>query len=413
MLRTKIALGLIYFLFAVLLNSVGTAILQSQASFLIGKKDAAILEAFKDLPIAITSFLVAAQLPRWGYRRSMIVGLSLLGLVCMALPFVPGFWSVKLLFAACGIAFAVIKIGVYSSIGLLTNGAKEHASLLSWIEGGFMIGVLSGYFLFAAFIDNANPASTHWLRAYAVLGAASLIIALFLCFCPMDESAARQARDDGHMMRSFGAMMALIVKPVTYVFVLCLFFYVLIEQGVGTWLPTFNKEVLGLNAAMSVQATSLFAASIALGRILSGFVLRVLSWPVFLGLCIAAMAAIIALTLPLTPDHKVDVQSWQAAPLVVFLFPFIGFFMSPIYPTLSSAVLSASPKNTHAGMTGLIVIFSALGGTTGSFIIGRLFDALDGKTAFYCVLIPIAVLAFLVWNLSRLHAKSAPEGAAR
>ena len=34
-------------------------------------------------------------------------------------------------------------------------------------------------------------------------------------------------------------------------------------------------------------------------------------------------------------------------------------------------------------MTGLIVVFSALGGTTGSFITGQLFAHFDGALAFY------------------------------
>ena len=55
--RTRMVLGLIltYMIFAMLLNSVGTVILQSVQGFGIDKADASLLEAFKDLPIAITS----------------------------------------------------------------------------------------------------------------------------------------------------------------------------------------------------------------------------------------------------------------------------------------------------------------------------------------------------------------------
>ena len=47
-------------------------------------------------------------------------------------------------------------------------------------------------------------------------------------------------------------------------------------------------------------------------------------------------------------------------------------------------------------MTGLIVLFSALGGTTGSVITGFVFSALDGQTAFYLTLIPIAVIVVML-----------------
>jgi len=56
--RIKLSLFLNYFVFAILLNSVGTVILQVQNNFGVTKGAASVLEGFKDLPIAITSFLI-------------------------------------------------------------------------------------------------------------------------------------------------------------------------------------------------------------------------------------------------------------------------------------------------------------------------------------------------------------------
>ena len=57
-------LFLIYFTFAILLNSVGTVILQVINNYGVSKSAASVLEGFKDLPIAVVSFLVASFLPR-------------------------------------------------------------------------------------------------------------------------------------------------------------------------------------------------------------------------------------------------------------------------------------------------------------------------------------------------------------
>jgi fucose permease len=81
----------------------------------------------------------------------------------------------------------------------------------------------------------------------------------------------------------------------------------------------------------------------------------------------------------------------------------IGLFIAPIYPTLSSTVLSKLPKAQQSGMTGLIVIFSALGGTTGSIITGYLFGRLDGITAFYLVLIPMGMLMLILFPYRKLR----------
>ncbi len=69
------AIAACYFVFAILLNSVGTVILQSINSFDIGKADASLLEGYKDLPIAIVSFLVASIIPRIGYRFALLLAL--------------------------------------------------------------------------------------------------------------------------------------------------------------------------------------------------------------------------------------------------------------------------------------------------------------------------------------------------
>ncbi|WP_245806524.1 transporter [Francisella halioticida] len=61
------------------------------------------------------------------------------------------------------------------------------------------------------------------------------------------------------------------------------------------------------------------------------------------------------------------------AMVIALLFPMIGFFIAPIYPTLCSSVLSSQPENLQSAMAGLIIIFSALGGTIGSRIISEIF----------------------------------------
>jgi predicted MFS family arabinose efflux permease len=57
-------------------------------------------------------------------------------------------------------------------------------------------------------------------------------------------------------------------------------------------------------------------------------------------------------------------------------------------------------------MSGLIVVFSALGGTTGSIITGHVFGAYGGQTAFYFSLIPVSILILLLFAFKRLQKKS-------
>jgi fucose permease len=401
-----VALALTYAVFAVLLNSVGTVILQSIESFHVTKVAASSLEGFKDLSIAATSFLLAAQLPRFGLRRAMIVALALVAIACLAMPFFPGFWITRLLFLAVGVAFGVTKVSVYSFVGLLTDDSARHASLLNVIEGVFMLGVLSGYWIFAAFIDPADPGSRQWLGVYYVLAAASLAALALLAVTPYDESAVDEpaAAPQGPGQK-FAEMVALAWRPLSLSFIAAIFCYVLVEQGIGSWLPTFNRELLGLSAPMSVQAASIFAVCLAAGRLGAGVVVRRTGWfPLVLG-CLIGMAVLIVAVLPLAAAHHGQVTSWAGAPVAAFLFPAIGLMMAPIYPALNSAILSSMAPREQPAMVGLIVVFSALGGTTGSFVVGHIFAMFQGTIAFYVLLVPIAALAVASTMVRRKSAR--------
>ncbi|AWL12969.1 hypothetical protein HMF8227_02517 [Saliniradius amylolyticus] len=399
-LRVKLALIMTYFVFAILLNSVGTVILQVINSYQVSKEAASVLEGFKDLPIALVSFLVAAYLPRFGYRRAMLVGTTAVGLACLLMPVIPGFLMSKVLFFIVGSAFGMVKVSLYSTVGLITDDRQQHASVMNVIEGMFMMGVLSGYWLFGAFMDADNPSSLGWLNVYWWLAGLSFINVLLLLVTPFSNPVP-----EGKPMpvREFIAMLKLTYKPLVMVFIISAFLYVLIEQGIGTWLPTFNNEVLNLPTDISVQITSIFAACLAFGRLGAGALMKFFNWYWLLNVCLVVMAVLILVVMPMAGDIDYSVKvTWDNIPAAAFLLPVIGLFMAPIYPAINSIMLSSLPVQQHSPMTGLIVIFSALGGTTGSVITGVVFGRFDGQTAFYFSVIPIAAIMVSLFFFRRL-----------
>lgn len=402
--KIKLSLFLNYFVFAILLNSVGTVILQVQNNFGVSKGAASVLEGFKDLPIAITSFLIASYVVRIGYKKTMLMALAIVSVMCLIMPSVPSFVMTKMLFTAVGISFALIKVSVFSTLGLVTTSKKEHISLMSFLESFFMIGVLTGYFIFASVVDNDNPQSTKWFNVYYFLAGLSMVAFLLLLTTRLDESSVQKEEQGKPAGQEFLEMLQLIVLPLVLVFIFSAFFYVLIEQSIMSWLPTFNNDVLKLSTSLSIQMASILSASIALGRFLAGIVLRRIDWLFVLVGCLLAAAALVLLAIPLTKSVPgAAVNSLKDIPLVGFLFPLIGLFLAPIYPAINSVILSNLPNHKHGAMSGLIVVFSALGGTTGSIITGHVFGAYGGQTAFYFSLIPISALTILLFIFKRLQ----------
>ena len=403
--RIKLSLFINYFVFAILLNSSGIAILQVQNNFGVSKQAAAWIDPCKDLSIAILSFLVASSITRFGYKKAMLFALAIVSLVCFIIPSTPGFFAVKLLFVAVGSCFALIKMSVYSTIGIVTKDSKEHISMMNFIESFFMVGNLLLYFIFSSFVDNAHPQSTSWLNAYYLLGGLALLAFLLLLSSPLDESSAKTVAGKPETIR-FIDMFKMMGEPIVLAFILSAFFYVLIEQSIQNFLPTFNNKVLLLPAVLSIQMGSILAGSTALGRFFAGLVLKKLNWLyVLIGtLLLAALLIIVAMPLAKTESGK-NITGWLNAPVAAYIFPLIGLLLAPVYPAINSVILSSLPKPKHGIMSGLIIIFSAIGGTTGSLLTGHVFDKYGGQNAFYFSLIPMTVLMICLIFFYRFQKK--------
>jgi fucose permease len=387
-IKIKLSLFINFFVIGILLNSVGIVILQVIEDYHVTKEAASVLEAFKDLSIAVFSFLIASYIPKFGYKRSMLVALLTLIVASLMMKLIGGFFMSKMMFAMIGFSFALIKVSAYSTVGIITGNADEHASLMSVLEGIFMVGVLSGYWIFGFFIEST---SSTWVDTYWLLGAMSLIAFIMLFITSLDES---QVKKEGFKtIHEFLDMIALVRFPLVIIFIVSAFFYVLIEQSIQTWLPTFNREILFLPSSISVQIVSILAGAIALGRITGGYFIKKFHWMPVITACVIGSMLIVILVVPLTSGYSEgEITSWAQVPLAAYLLPLIGLFLGPIYPSLNSSILSVLPKNKQSAMTGLIVIFSALGGTTGSLITGQIFGRFDGQIAFYFTLVPLTLL---------------------
>jgi fucose permease len=401
-LGIKISIYLNYFVFAILLNSVGIVIEKSIDVYKVTESQASVLEAFKDLPIALVSFLVASFLPRFGYKKAMLTALAIVFIGCLQMIFGNSFLYTKVLFLTIGVSFALIKLSVYSLIGILTETKKEHASLMSSIEGFFMVGIAVAYFLFPAFYsENENS----WLNVYYLLCALILLSFLFLLFSKVEyevESIGTSLKED------LKESVKLMIVPLVLVFIISAFLFVMIEQGIMTWLPTFNKKIFNFNSVLSVQMASILALSLALGRFIAGFLTKYINWVILVIVCVVISGGILIYILPqLQGDLETigEITSLSDVPTLGFILPLIGLFIAPIYPLLNSTVLSSLPKSLHSPMSGLIIIFSALGGTIGSRIVGELFESIGGASAFYFLLIPMGLLIVFVLLIDRMSKK--------
>jgi hypothetical protein len=85
---------------------------------------------------------------------------------------------------------------------------------------------------------------------------------MFLFFCKFEKEVVIPGVN---LLDDFAQMFRLFAKLLTIVFVISAF--VMIEQGIMSWLPTFNSKVLHLPENISIMMASILAILLAVGRV--------------------------------------------------------------------------------------------------------------------------------------------------
>jgi FHS family glucose/mannose:H+ symporter-like MFS transporter len=392
----KIALFINYFVFAALLNSVGILILKSQNVYGVSERLAGWLDPAKDMTIAIVAFFVGSLLPKFGQKKGMLLSYVIVFVGCLTMYFADSFFTVALLFACTGFSFAIIKVSVYTLIGVVAETDKKHKSFMSIIESVFMLGIVFAYIVFPLFNSDTDPKA--WLNVYLVLAGLIAVVFLFIAFSKFNLPAEKSSsvKDD---VKTMGNILR---RPLIILFAIFAFMYVMTEQGIMSWLPTFNQKILHLNESLASQMAVILMLSIALGRFVSGFIIKKIHWYIYLTSCLVAAALLVIFALPLASGLTVtNISSLKNVPLIGFVFPLIGLFLAPIYPIINSTILSATEKIHHSAVAGLLTFFSAIGGSFGSVVIGRLFHVVGGDKVFYFALIPLSVLIVVLFFINK------------
>jgi len=309
--RIRLSLALNFFVLSILLNTVGIVISRVIADYSVAGTTAASLEAFKDLTIAAVSFLLASYVPRLGYKRTMIGGLIALTLACMLVTTVTGFWVTPVLYMIVGASFALMKVAVYSTIGLITKNQQEHTSLLNVVEGIFQTGAMTGPLIFAIMID-----LSHWTNTYWVIALFSLVALVLLWFTRLDEQEIEAHAQEAGLLE----MLKLLKYPMVWIFVICAWLYVMIEQSFGTWMPRFHESIFGLSPAAASGFMSIYFGSIALSRFLAGYLSKRFPWLTIQVTYLAGAFLITLVVVLLTANWQAQsVENWYNAPPLAFL----------------------------------------------------------------------------------------------
>lgn len=136
--------------------------------------------------------------------------------------------------------------------------------------------------------------------------------------------------------------------------------YVALELGVAAWMIEYLQHDRGVSSESSSYFLSAFFVLLMLGRLFGAFIVDAVGHrrSVAIGLvgsCLCLAAGIFA--------H----------PLLVYLIPLSGLFMSIVFPTVTASVSAAHRENVGS-ILGILFSFSGFGGAIGPWAVGIISD---------------------------------------
>ena len=394
----KIKLILTYMLVSLLICGLSVFVMQGVNYYKISYSSAGSLESYYQISKVIFSFIIIYIIYKLGLRKSFVAALVMICVYCFFVPLFDSIWTIRVYLILMGIFFTVGKLFVYSYTSLVTNSRKAHASFINLVEGIYMLTGSLGMLLYSYFIKTGN-----WLFIFYIFFVFSFIMAVLWFFTRIDDSelSIKAEKKSG----GFGEFLKLILMPTVLIFLLMMGMEESIEQGMGSWLPQFNTEVMKLPGFISIQMASILTFSLGAGRIFGSIILRKVPWkPLFLIYLVISFVMVGYVLMTVTAGEGAGAKSIFEAPFSSFLLPAVGFFIGPMLPTMCSVILTRLPKNKHTIMTSIIIIVGALEASVCSKITGVLFGRVGGIKAFsFVTLVPFAILFVLILVYSFLE----------
>lgn len=356
--KISLPLKLTFLIFSMVLNCMGLVILQlSEEKITYG--ELGLLESFKDLPIAFISFFAVSFINKTGPKKALILALTIVGLCSCLLPFVEVFWFYKLWFAIIGACFAIGKICVFGIIRNNISDEKSLAKTMNNVEASFMIGIFVVNTGFGWVISSQY--SEFWKFGFLLIALLAVFTIFLLSKIEIVESKPMENKSILSELSGF-------TTPAVALFLGVVFFIVFVEQGFNSWLPSFYKNHLKVNSFFALQATSFLSIFSYAGRTATANIIKRFALPRYYITC---MALIITLLIMIVCIQYFDSEDSR---MLLFLFPVIGLFLSPLYPVINSRMIAQVDKDKINLFTSLIVIFSSLGSSVSSIIMAVLFE---------------------------------------
>jgi len=376
MKRNYFIVGLIiltFFVISFLTNIIGPLVPDIIDSYNLSLTMVAVLPFAFFIAYGIMSIPSGIMVEKIGEKKVMVIAflLSSLGAFIFASNPTYAMYIVSLFLIGSGMAMLQVAINPLLRIA----GGEEHfafnsvigqlffglASFLSPLVYSYIVlnlksGNTSSWFLDT--MSNLVPSELPWISLYWVFAAVSLLMVIVIGITSFPSVERKEDEKVGAM----DTHLALLKKPMVWMYFMAIFCYVGSEQGVANWISEFLQTYHGVDPqTVGARTVALFWGLMTAGTVLGLVLLKLVdSRKVLIGF---SLAAIISLGIALFGSKGV----------ALIAFPMVGFFASVMWSILISLALN-SVASHHGSLSGILVTGIA-GGAVLPLIVGSLGDA--------------------------------------
>ena len=367
------SLALIVLLFAVFLiygtyfNSFGTNAQTTMAFFGITETQLGLILTVQALGCIVISVFLALYGERFNKLRGVTLGLVLLGLAALLI-------GTMTLYCKKGegylpmLAFSIMAGVGYILIDLLMNGVvadiypNNKNTLLPFVHAFYGTGAMLAPLYVNAMINPELSASFALPYRFIGIAAAAVLVPLLIIGrkilpkTPYSDMQLMQQRAKDNPAEVFRS-------PKAWLFLLAGVFYLIFQNGLSSWLPSFCSEQLAFNSGTAGLMLTVYFAGALTMRFLSPLVYRKISVAKFFTLSVLLSAALFALCFLLTPSK----------PIMFVMIAFGGLLQGAAIPALVILCCDAFPQRT-ASASAIVVLAVSIATFIGPVIMGRMIE---------------------------------------
>ncbi|MBI3591565.1 MAG: MFS transporter [Candidatus Melainabacteria bacterium] len=352
-----VAVAFAYFAFGAITNVAGAIVPKIKETYHVTGSASSFLAAVFFIAYGLTSVPFGILINKYGTKLTLVFGSLITTIGVFMFASVPGYYANMAAMFICGVGITAIQVAMNPLVKEISNPEKYSRNLTL-----FMVLFGVGSTVAPYIVTFIKSRGLEWNYNYWLFTIISIIMLFGLAFPKYPE----EKRQEAGSKKQDGNFTELLKDPLMIMYALAIFLYVGVEVGIAYNIALFLEDVHKVSNVLGNHAEAAKNAAVGnywfgllIGRLIGSFVLDKISTKKAIQIYISCAAISLA----------VAVFSKNLT-LVLWAFPFVGFFISIMFPSIYGLAID-SYKKEYSSMVSGILCTAIIGGAVIAPIIAK------------------------------------------